>query len=180
MYRNKSDGAGPSKVALMTGMTIDEAADFIEEYMNRYPKLRQWLIDQGESAITNGFTTSVGGRKRFYNIPSIDHKEYEKIISQIKRWASNHPIQATNADMLKMAMRSIYLEIRGGKWSGKPLLSGRFKLVVHDEIVMEWLEEEVGIGMEIMERCMNAAYYALLTGVINKVDVVPSDSWEKA
>jgi DNA polymerase-1 len=170
-------GAGASKVALMTGMSIDEAQEFIDAYMGRYPKLKAWLEKEGDNAIKQGFSTDLYGRKRFYTIPDISERDYDKIISQIRRWAGNFPIQATNADMLKLAMRLIYLRIRGGKANGKPIMSGRFKLVVHDEIVMEWNELEVELGKKVMSECMMEAYYMLISGIKNKVDVMEGNSW---
>ena len=82
-------GAGASKVALMTGLSIDEAQELIDLYMGRYPKLKEWLDKAGEQAITLGYSESIYGRKRFYSIPSYDERDYDKIISQIKRWGSN-------------------------------------------------------------------------------------------
>jgi DNA polymerase-1 len=158
-------------------MSIDEAAEFIDLYMGRYPKLKAWIEREGDNAIKYGHSTSIYGRKRFYKLPNPSDRDYDKFISQIRRWAGNFPIQATNADMLKLAMKLIYLRIRGGKMTNKPILSGRFKLVVHDEIVMEWIREEVEIGKKIMSECMLEAYYMLISGIFNEVDVMEGDSW---
>jgi DNA polymerase-1 len=161
----------------MTGMSIDEAAEFINTYMGRYPKLKAWIETEGDNAVKYGYSTSINGRKRFYKLPNPSDRDYDKFISQIRRWAGNFPIQASNADMLKLAMKLIYLRIRGGKMTNKPILSGRFKLVVHDEIVMEWTQEDVEVGKVIMAECMMEAYYMLISGIKNKVDIMVGDSW---
>lgn len=163
----------------MTGMTLDEAQEFIDAYMGRYPKLAAWLKAQGDKALTVGYTESIGGRKRFYSIPHPDDRDYEKQIAQIRRWASNFPIQSTNADMLKRAMTNIYLRIRNGKYNGKKLYSGELKLVVHDEIVMECLIEETEEIKKIMEECMQEAYEYYVQGVKNKIDVAIAGCWSK-
>ena len=80
--------------------------------------------------------------------------------------------------MLKLAMKLIYLRIRGGKWTNKPMYSARFKLVVHDEIVMECLESEVKAVSKIIEECMMEAYNMLISGIFNEVKVMVGDSWE--
>jgi DNA polymerase I len=163
----------------MTGMTIDEAQDFIDAYMGRYPKLKAWLDKAGDDAIKLGFSTSLYGRKRFFTIPSINDRDYDKIISQIRRWGSNFPIQASNADMLKLAMWLIYLEIRGGKANGKPILSGRFKLVVHDEIVMETEKKDCEKIAEIMKSCMEKAYNMIISGIsLGDLKINIGDTWE--
>jgi DNA polymerase-1 len=166
-------GAGPDKIALMTGMSVEDAAEFIESYLNKYPKLKQWLKNQGDMALYNGYTQSIGGRKRFYDIPEIDHPEYNRWVSQIRRWASNQPIQASCADILKVAMALIYKKVRELK------LSGRFKLTIHDEIVMQWLESEVAQGKQIMHDCMQEAYSKYISGIINPVDVQAGNIWLK-
>jgi len=72
------------------------------------------------------------------------------------------PIQAGNADILKVAMRNIYLEIRGGSFVGKKLYDARFLLAVHDEIVMVCAEKDIPAVKAIMARCMNDAYHQVV------------------
>ena len=62
-------GAGPTRVALMTGMSIDEAKAFIEEFFGTFKVLKQWLERQGLLAVELGYSCSPRGRKRFYTLP---------------------------------------------------------------------------------------------------------------
>jgi len=155
-------GAGPTRVALMTGMSIDEAKAFIEEFFGTFKVLKQWLERQGLLAVELGYSCSPRGRKRFYTLPSDDAEDAKELIAQIKRWAGNMPIQAGNADILKVAMRNIYLEIRGGSFVGKKLYDARFLLAVHDEIVMVCAEKDIPAVKAIMARCMNDAYHQVV------------------
>ena len=186
-------GAGPTRVALMTGMTIDESKAFIEEFFGTFKVLKQWLERQGLLAIEVGYSCSPRGRKRFYTLPNPDDPEANELEAQIKRWAGNMPIQAGNADILKVAMRNIYLAIRGGSFIGKKLYDARFLLVVHDEIVMVCLEKDVPAVRAIMAKCMNDAYHQVVPRLGEPgwialgpekhgwgVDVKEADIWSKA
>jgi DNA polymerase-1 len=149
-------------VALMTGMSIDEAKAFIEEFFGTFKVLKQWLERQGLLAVELGYSCSPRGRKRFYTLPADDAEDAKELIAQIKRWAGNMPIQAGNADILKVAMRNIYLAVRGGSFVGKKLYDVRFLLVVHDEIVMVCAEKDIPAVKAIMAKCMNDAYHQIV------------------
>jgi intein/homing endonuclease len=90
-------GAGPPRVAFMTGKTVEEAADLINKFFARAKVLKMWLDQQGASAVRYGFTTSPRGRKRFYVRPAADDPKAHEVIAQIQRWAGNHPIQCLAA-----------------------------------------------------------------------------------
>lgn len=179
-------GAGAQRVALMTGMTVEEAQQFIDDFFARFPKLKAWLARLGSDAIAEGYTTSPRGRKRFYMVPLPTDEDADQTMSQIRRWAGNHPIQAGNVDMLKPALRKIYVAIRGGNVAGPRLYDARLLLAVHDEIVVECLEKDVPAVKAIMEAAMQEAYDAVILPemkeryVVNKIDVVVDDTWEKA
>ena len=186
-------GAGPTRVALMTGMTVEEAKDFIEEFFCTFKVLKAWLDNQGRLAIELGYSASPRGRKRFYQLPAAGDPEAEELLSQIKRWAGNMPIQAGNADILKMAMPEIYKAVRGGSFTAPLIYDARFLLVVHDEIVMHVRKDHIPPVKKIMADCMNAAYHRIVPTLGNPgwialgpekydwgVQVVEADIWAKA
>jgi DNA polymerase I-like protein with 3'-5' exonuclease and polymerase domains len=146
----------------MTDLSEDQAQKLIDDFFNTFKVLAQWLSDQGRLAIELGYSNSNLGRKRFYKLPAANNPDAKKILSQIKRYASNFPIQCENANILKKAMVAIYLAIRGGSFTGKKLYDARFLLVVHDEIVMTCAEKDSEIVRGIMTKCMNDAYYDMV------------------
>ena len=157
-------------------MSEEESQEFIDLLFSTYQKMKQWIDDQGRSAIAYGFTSTIRGRKRFYYIPDSLNREYDKIISQIKRWAGNQPIQGASADMLKLAMFLIYTALRAAGYTSE---DARILFVVHDEIVMtcrKSIQPEVQV---IMERCMSEAYEMIITGIKNKIEVAPDKTWKK-
>ena len=206
-------GAGPTRVALMTGLSLEDAEAFINDFFEGFPELKKWIEDQGDSAcrfrryVDDGpmmaYSASPRNRKRFYLEPD-QGPDYEKLLKQIRRWAGNMPIQAGNVDMLKPAMVMIYKDVRGGTFSGPRRYDAKFLLAVHDEAVMEVREDHVAAVRRIMENRMNEAYWNIIPrwdaedsknpgfnlegeplvrmagGVLNKIDVVVSDMWEKA
>jgi DNA polymerase-1 len=172
-------GAGAKRVAAMTGMKEEEAQQFIDDYFAKFPTLKTWIDAQGDMAIRYGFTQTPWGRKRFYVIPPRTDENFDAELQQIRRWAGNHPIQASNADMLKDALRRIYSRMRGGILNGPKLYDGRLLLVVHDEVVMMAKEEDAEAISKIMYESMSEAYDAIITGIPNKIDVVIDDTWEK-
>ena len=68
-----------------------------------------------------------------------------------KRLAMNTPIQGTAADIIKIAMNSVYEELC------KKGLKSRLILQIHDELIVEGPESEAAEVKEILERCMMSA-----------------------
>lgn len=169
-------GAGPNKVALMTGLSKAAAQDLMDRFFGKAVDLKNWLDQAGRDAFKYGFSTSIIGRKRFFPLPAFDDPQREEIMSQIKRWAGNAPIQGTSADMMKLAKVYIYEELRrrGITWD-----MARILFSLHDEIVMQAhksIAQEVKV---IMEDAMNRAYNEMITGINNKVKVAVADHWVK-
>jgi DNA polymerase-1 len=170
-------GAGAENIAEQTGMDPAAAQEFIDDFFNTYPKIKEWIDSQARLAIKYGYSNTIRGRKRFYYVPEPSYREYDRIISQIKRWASNQPIQGTSADILKLAMVSIYERL---KLAGFSYDDARILFVVHDEIVMTCRVEIQDIVENIMVTSMSEAYSTIIPGVANKVDVSVDKTWKKA
>ena len=172
-------GSQAEGIAARTGLSKEDAQILIDEFFQEFPILKKWLEKQGDRALTFYDTQTPDGRKRFYVRPLASDENYDSMLRQIRRWAGNHPIQASNADMLKDALRKIYARIRGNILNGPKLFDARLLLVVHDEIVMIAKEEDAEAVARIMEDAMTEAYDAIITGIPNKIDVVVDDTWEK-
>jgi hypothetical protein len=88
-------GAGAETIARQTGLTVEQAQKLIDDYFGRFPVLKEWIDNQGDMAIKQGYTSTPAphGRKRFYTMPPRTSEKYDMDISQIRRWAGNHPIQ---------------------------------------------------------------------------------------
>jgi len=173
----------------MTGLTFEEAEALIKKFFDTYMVLSLWLDSQKASAMVNNYTASVRGRRRFYELydkervkfygSSDVRKAAKEVEERVKRCAGNQPIQTSCVDLLKPAMVKIYLALRGGSWTAKPIYDARIVLSVHDEIVCEACADHAEAVKGIMEVCMQESYDECIKTIKNKVDVTIADYWKK-
>ena len=88
-----------------------------------------------------------------------------------ERVAMNTPIQGTAADIMKIAMINVYNELK------KENLKSKLVLQVHDELIIEALEEEKEKVKKILTECMENAAKLL---VPLKVEVEEGQNWYDA
>ena len=121
-------GMGDFSLASDIKVTKKQAADYIQSYFQKYPKVDEYLKNTVEQAKKDGFVTTLYGRRRY--IP--DLKSGKAVLRKFgERVAMNSPIQGTAADIIKIAM--INTE-RALKESG---IDARLILQVHDELIVE-------------------------------------------
>jgi DNA polymerase-1 len=121
-------GMSPHGLSIATGMTREQAVDFID----RYKELRQPLFDYmdriKEQARKDGYVETLFGRRR----PMPDIKASNFVVRQAaERAAINMPIQGTEADLMKMAMIEVDQLLREQHNDCHMLLQ------VHDSILVE-------------------------------------------
>ena len=121
-------GISPYGLAKQLSITNTEAKDYIVEYFNKYPNIKQYMDDQIDFAKTNSFVETIFKRK--INIRGIADKNFA-IRGFAERQAINAPIQGSAADIIKLAMIKIYNEIELKNIDAKMLLQ------VHDELIFE-------------------------------------------
>ena len=110
------------------GITVKEAKKYIEDYLEKYPKIKEYMDNTKNIAVEKGYVETKFGRRRY--VPNIKLQNYI-IREQAKRIAMNAPIQGTAADITKIAMVKIEERIKKEKLDAKILLQ------VHDEIIVE-------------------------------------------
>ena len=110
------------------GITVKEAKKYIEDYLEKYPKIKEYMNNTKNIAVEKGYVETKFGRRRY--VPNIKSQNYI-IREQAKRIAMNAPIQGTAADITKIAMVKIEERIKKEKLDAKILLQ------VHDEIIVE-------------------------------------------
>ena len=88
-----------------------------------------------------------------------------------ERVAMNSPIQGTAADIIKIAMFRVNMELK------KRGLKSRLILQIHDELLVETAKDEIDIVKEIMEKeLMGAADMA----VPLEIGISEGDNWYDA
>lgn len=142
-------GQGPFGLSQQLHISMKEASEFIKTYFERYPAILGFLENCKESARKTGFSTTLTGRQR--PIPELDNKN-PALRSAAERLAINTPLQGTAADLIKLAMIAIDKEIERKK------LQGRMILQIHDELIFEVPDEEIGIFKELIKTEMEQVF----------------------
>jgi DNA polymerase-1 len=127
----------------------EEAADFIERYLARFPKVQEYITTTIETATEEGYVKTLLGRKR--RIPELRSRKWQTR-SLGERLAVNTPIQGSSADIIKIAM------VRTQKALRDAGLATRLVLQIHDELLFEAPDSEVAAASEIVVREMADAY----------------------
>ena len=128
-------GISEFSLAQDIGVSRREAKEYIERYLTQYPGVRDYMKNIVETARTQGYVSTLFGRRRM--IPEIRSTNFN-IRSGAERIALNTPVQGTAADIMKLAMVRVFraLETNG--------LRARLLLQVHDELIVECPPEEAG------------------------------------
>lgn len=146
----------------------EEAAGYIDAYLERYGRVagfRQEIIDK---ATEDGFVTTILGRRR----PVPELRSHEDRVRRLgERLAVNTVIQGSAADIIKVAMVDIHRQL------GEQGLETLLVLQVHDELVFEAPEAEAGTVAELARREMVAAWQMEPP---LEVDVGSGDTWLEA
>ncbi len=132
-------------LARVTGMTNSEAAEFIRNYEKTFPRVRQYVEETLFQARTQGYVQTLLGRKRY--LPEMAGLQVTQR-QAAEREAINMPIQGTNADMIKIAMIHLDDALRSRDARARMILQ------VHDELVLETPDEEIGPISALVRSCM--------------------------
>lgn len=150
------------------GVARSVAANYIEQYFARYPKVAKYMEETRLAAHRDGFVETAFGRRLW--LPDI-RSARAQMRAAAERAAINAPMQGTAADLIKMAMTAV------SRWLTENKLESRMVLQVHDELVLEVPEKEVAAVSEALPRLM-ASVASLSVPLIAQVGV--ADNWEAA
>ncbi|WP_296239202.1 DNA polymerase I [Psychrobacter sp. UBA5136] len=107
-------------------MGRSEAQDYIDMYFQRYPSVKDYMINTRASAVEHGYVETILGRKLY--TPDINHSN--RMVKQgAERAAINAPLQGSAADIIKLAMIAVDKVL--------PKEQAKMLLQVHDELVFE-------------------------------------------
>ena len=136
-------------LAQRIGISRGEAKDIIDTYFETYPNVKAYMDQSIAFAKEKGYVETLFGRKRF--LPEINSKN-ATVRGFAERNAINSPIQGTAADVIKLAMISIFAEMKKRKLKSKMILQ------VHDELVFDVHRPEIeDVKTLVREHMMGAA-----------------------
>ena len=131
-----------------TGVSVQEADQYIKGYLETYSGVRQYMEDTVAFAKENGYVKTMFGRRR--NLPELASAK-KTMRSFGERVAMNTPIQGTAADIIKIAMIRVYRRLR------QEGLMARLILQVHDELLVEAPVMEAEQAARILQEEMEHA-----------------------
>jgi len=132
-----------------TGVSRKEARVYIDNYLDGFPGVRQYMEDIVAFGQEHGYVETILKRRRY--LPDLNAKN-KTVQSFARRMALNTPIQGSSADIIKLAMLQIHEELR------RRALKARMLLQVHDDVVLELPRQELDIVAELVQHCMENAY----------------------
>ena len=144
---------------------VATAKAYIENYFYKYPKIKEFMDDAVEKATETGYATTILNRRRY--IPEINASNFI-VRNQGKRFAMNAPIQGSAADIIKVAMVSVYNKLKENNMKSKLILQ------VHDELIVEATEDELELAKKIVKEEMENAQ---AMDVNLDVDLNTGNSW---
>jgi DNA polymerase-1 len=127
----------------------EQAQEYIDAYLARFPHVQDFIARTIEEATRDGYVTSLLGRRR--PVPEI-RAQNRQTRSLGERLAVNFVMQGSNADIIKVAMIRIHRRLRE---EGR---GARLVLQVHDELLLEAPDAELGAVKELVREEMCGAY----------------------
>jgi len=142
-----------------------EAKLYIESYFQSYPRVKTYMDEIIEKCKIDGYVSTLFGRRR--HISDINHSNF-MLRSAAERTARNTPIQGTAADIIKIAMIKVYRALNDSHLKSKLILQ------VHDELIINVVNEEMETVKKMLQLCMEEACQLK---VPLKVDMNTGVSW---
>ena len=127
-----------------------ESKMLIDGYFTTFPGVRDYIERSVTQAKEKGYVTTLFGRRRM--LPDINSRN-AVVRSFSERNAVNAPIQGTAADIIKIAMVSIFNKMKQEGLRSKMILQ------VHDELNFDVVPAEAERVQQIAVECMQNAYH---------------------
>ena len=150
------------------GITRKQAKQFIDDYLDSFPGVKQYMQDIVKDAKAQGYVETLLHRRRY--IPDITSRNFN-LRSFAERTAMNTPIQGSAADIIKLAMVNYDQAIQDQTFNATLLLQ------VHDELIFELPRDEVEEFSKFIEDIMDNA---LSLDVPLLVETSYGDTWYDA
>ncbi|WP_149527502.1 DNA polymerase I [Sphingobacterium hotanense] len=150
------------------GIPRKEAAAIIDQYFAQYTGIRKYMGDIIDFAKERGYVETLLKRRRY--LRDINSANMT-VRGFAERNAINAPIQGSAADLIKIAMINIQKDIEAQDLEGKMIMQ------VHDELVFDVPEHEVGQFKEIIANRMKNA---MKLNVPIEIEIGQGNNWLEA
>ena len=134
-------------------ITPEDADKWVEDWKHKlFPNTGKLFAANSRNAVTQYYTESAIGRRRFWDRDFIHSNKWHYLAAQ--REGTNQPIQSTSADITKLGQILLYDSL--------DLKRGRLAATIHDELLVEVDEDYVDEAMQIVKNAMENAGYMIL------------------
>ncbi len=149
------------------GASRGEAQALIDGFFARFPAVRAYIDRTLEQGRREGAVASLFGRRRA--MPELLAGGARARAAE--REAINHPIQATAADVMKLAMIRVDAALRDAASPARLLLQ------VHDELILEVPDAHLRATAELVRHAMESAY--TFEHVPLRVELETGPNWDE-
>jgi len=145
-----------------------QAQDYIDQYFERYPGVKNYMDTTRETARETGYVETLFGRRLY--LPEINARNAQRR-QYAERTAINAPMQGSAADIIKRAMIMVHNQL------AKSDISALMIMQVHDELVFEVAEKQQQELAELLHQQMESAADLKVPLV---VDIGTGANWDEA
>lgn len=158
---------GQSAFGLAQNLNISrtEAKSIIDAYFEQYSTIKTYMDGAVSQARDKGYVETIMQRRRY--LPDINSAN-AVVRGFAERNAVNAPIQGSAADIIKMAMVSVYRAMKQQPLKSKMILQ------VHDELVFDVHKSEMDLMKKLVEEAME---HAVKLVVPMEVELQFGDNW---
>jgi len=161
-------GMGPQRLARDLDISMAEARKYIDNYFDRYAKVREFMDTVLEAARVDGYVSTILGRRR--PVPELTSGQ-RGAVQAAERIATNTPIQGSAADIIKVAMVEVDRALADGG------VDAFMVLQIHDELLVESAAADQEKVSAVLEEKMAGAVELAVPLV---VDIGVGASWAEA
>lgn len=141
-------GMGINSLAKNLAVSRATAEIYYNKYFEKYSGVKRYMENIKIFARSHGYVETIFKRRRV--IPEINNSN-PRIRSFGERAAINAPIQGTSADIIKIAMVSLYYKL------DELNIKANILLQIHDELIVEAMEEDIKKVADIIKIAMENA-----------------------
>lgn len=142
-------GLTPHGLSEQLEISYEQAKEYIDRYMGRFPAVRAFIDETVAKATDQGFVSTLFGRVR--EIPELRASQpHGRALGE--RLAVNTVIQGTAADVIKIAMVNCCRALRDRE------LRTQLVLQIHDELLFEGPRDEADEAAQLVRTQMESAY----------------------
>jgi DNA polymerase I-like protein with 3'-5' exonuclease and polymerase domains len=162
-------GMGAEKFGIKANITLAEAEQILFDYKAEFKDVMRWLRKNANFSVDYGISYSMEPFNR-RRVLALEDEDWRKA-----NIGKNNPVQATGADMTKLAMVYMHQEFEAIKYHEDDGIIHQ----LHDELIVEWPAKDEKRMLKIMRECMVAANVEILGEKLGEPDLVAADSWVK-